>query len=102
MKGIYVFKNMPEYCGECPYCNNNKVCLLNLFSGEDKPCDVAFSIESNASPSWCPILPIPSKRMSMVEWKPKIETGTTIRTYEPTGYDEGWNDCLSMLEDYYD
>ena len=36
--------------------------------------------------------PMPSKRISAVEWL------NGIKTHEPTEYDKGWNDCVDFLE----
>ena len=62
-----------------------------------------------------PIQPMPMKRISTVDWlhtETQTQSATSIgkypsdytqiKTYEPSEYDKGWNDCLDMLEDLYD
>lgn len=39
------------------------------------------------------LMPMPSKRKSMVEW-----VDANVKTHDLTEYDKGWNDCVEFLE----
>ena len=82
--------NMPTVCIECPFHRiyadgfmNETHCSLMGKRNKDGV---------NTKAEWCPLKPMPSKRISAVEWL------NGIKTHEPTEYDKGWNDCVDMLE----
>lgn len=103
MKAILVI-DMPKNCAECK--------LMYLQGIGEAICN---AVDWEERPSWCPLRPMPMKRISTVDWlytKMQTQSATSvgkypsdytqIKTYEPSEYDKGWNDCLDMLEDLYD
>ena len=82
MKAILVI-DMPNRCEECPCFSITTYCGVR----NEVPTDFIYS-----KPTWCPLKPMPSKRISAVEWL------NGIKTHEISEYDKGWNDCVEMLE----
>lgn len=86
--------DMPEHCGECSYCNNNKICLLNLFSKKEKPCDVENAVSVHSRPSWCPLKPMPTKKKPLFDPNHcEIEEEIKI-VHEIVGY----NRCIDEIK----
>ena len=89
--------DMPKSCWDCHLVDEHGNCIAIKISSEKYGMDVRKY--ADIRPFWCPIVPLPSKRKSVVEWyNTKIETATTVKTHDFTEYDKGWNDCVDFLE----
>ena len=91
MKAILVI-DMPEKCLNCPLMDDNMYCKGFKPKGFiTKMCVEDYVMHGTRHPS-CPLKPMPSKRISAVEWL------NGIKSYELTEYDKGWNDCIEFME----
>ena len=45
-----------------------------------------------------PLMPVPLKRKSVIEWLPPNGNYKIVATHELTEYDKGWNDCVEFIE----
>lgn len=83
MKAILVLKEMPKECDECP-----------LYDGAWGVYCMATNepVKAEEKPSWCPIKPIPEKRIL-----PSWQVNNTNYGEEPW-FSDGWNACLEELE----
>ena len=82
MKTIAIFDE-PKRCHDCP-CYNDVTCQLL-----HEQIGTAWSILHRRKD--CPLIAMPSKRKSAVEWL------NGMKTHEPTDFDKGWNECVDYL-----
>ena len=86
---------MPKDCGECLFCKENRKCAIaecEMYSQND----VYDHYYKCTKPEWCPLVPIPARRETLINWY--AIGGDNIPTHEPSQYDMGWNDCVDFLE----
>ena len=104
MKAITLVDEMPSKCHGCPYDDFDFRCKLTGFDHEDYVMRGTRDIR-------CPLKPMPMKRISTVDWlhtETQTQSATSIgkypsdytqiKTYEPSDYDKGWNDCVDFME----
>ena len=84
MKAILAI-DMPENCWECPCYDGYWQCGAtgNSFEIQDEI--------HNRRPDWCPLKPIPNKRIL-----PKSEVDGTNYGEEPW-FSDGWNACIDEI-----
>lgn len=79
--------NMPESCGECPFCRGLNECKVKKYLVRDRLFTI-FTVDAQimegGKPSWCPLRELPEK--------------ANHPAYCDNGrFDKGWNACLDMI-----
>ena len=83
--------DMPESCGECPFCRGLNECKVKKYLVRDRLFTI-FTVDAQimegGKPSWCPLRELPEK---IPESKSEYEKVTTsIKRI-------GWNECLDTI-----
>lgn len=102
MKAILVLDEMPTVCFDCPlghvieYKEDDDIDMVCEGQPYD-PTKVRTVIKGdifdiNKKPSWCPLKPMPEKRIL-----PRWEVENTNYGEEPW-FSDGWNACLEVIE----
>ena len=81
MSKVILVIEMPEYCAECPCCDE----CVEMCRQMDSPI-----IEVNGEcekPGWCPLVPMPERK----------SIRAVCNEYED-GVADGWNACLDAIE----
>lgn len=92
---LMLITEAPMSCEECPCADN---CTDSIYCQAD-----AYNFGNRTKrPDWCPLRPLPMYRHSTVDWYLKPVTcassGADIKSYEPSEYDMGWNDCIDFIK----
>lgn len=79
--------DMPESCGECPFCRGLNECKVKKYLVRDRLFTI-FTVDAQimegGKPSWCPLRELPEK--------------ANHPAYCDNGrFDKGWNACLDMI-----
>lgn len=79
--------DMPESCGECPFCRGLNECKVKKYLVRDRLFTI-FTVDAQimegGKPSWCPLRALPEK--------------ANHPAYCDNGrFDKGWNACLDMI-----
>lgn len=79
--------DMPESCGECPFCRGLNECKVKKYLVRDRLFTI-FTVDAQImegeKPSWCPLRELPEK--------------ANHPAYCDNGrFDKGWNACLDMI-----
>lgn len=90
MKAILVI-DIPKNCEEC------KLTYIHTRKDTRYCCLTDREVEYRNDIDNCPLKPMPMKRRSAVDWL-HHESMTAVKTYNPSEYDKGWNDCVDFLE----
>lgn len=80
-KAILVM-DMPEYCAECPCCDE---CVEMCRAIDKKIIEVNGECQK---PDWCPLKEIPYKK------GPSALPPMADMPMRYTNYEKGWNDCI--------
>jgi hypothetical protein len=112
MKAILVI-DMPDSCIECQLRTFELTGYYGTCLASDDEHDIHAESEWEQNKRWsgCPLKPMPMKRISTVDWlhtETQTQSATSIgkypsdytqiKTYEPSDYDKGWNDCVDFME----
>lgn len=96
MAKAVLIMDMPESCGECPFCRGLNECKVKKYLVRDRLCTI-FTVDAQimegGKPSWCPLRELPEK-MEVC--------GTYNAEYYAKGgkmpsYKTGWNACLDEI-----
>lgn len=83
--------DMPESCGECPFCRGLNECKVKKYLVRDRLFTI-FTVDAQimegGKPSWCPLRELPEKI-------PDLEHG--YENVEKSIIRIGWNACLDMI-----
>ena len=89
MKAILVME-MPGSCRDCIARGLSDDCMVTYIS-------VAENRYNKSKPEWCPLVPIPEKKMELE--KREFLMGEVIQcVYVPVPENKGWNACLDAIE----
>lgn len=83
--------DMPESCGECPFCRGLNECKVKKYLVRDRLFTI-FTVDAQimegGKPSWCPLRELPEKI-------PDLEHG--YENVEKSIIRIGWNACLDTI-----
>ena len=86
--------NMPESCGECPFCRGLNECKVKKYLVRDRLFTI-FTVDAQimegGKPSWCPLRELPEKKKSVYPQE------CYDNSYWPDEMRAGWNACLDMI-----
>lgn len=90
-KAVLVMDDIPESCGECPFCRGLNECKVKKYLVRDRLCTI-FTVDAQimegGKPYWCPLRELPEKI-------PELKSG--YESINRTLHREGWNDCLDRI-----
>ena len=91
MPKAVLIMDMPESCGECPFCRGLNECKVKKYLVRDRLFTI-FTVDAQimegGKPSWCPLRELPEKI-------PELKSG-----YEEVSasiHRVGWNACLNEI-----
>jgi len=91
-RAIIVLDEMPADCYDCPMSRmfegsdfDSFDLICNAEKMKNKFKTIVIDYERGQKPSWCPIKPMPERK---IEWDED----------EPSYYAMGWNECLEEIE----
>lgn len=91
MPKAVLIMDMPESCGECPFCRGLNECKVKKYLVRDRLFTI-FTVDAQimegGKPSWCPLRELPEKI-------PDLEHG--YENVEKSIIRIGWNACLDMI-----
>lgn len=87
MAKAVLIMDMPESCGECPFCRGLNECKVKKYLVRDRLFTI-FTVDAQimegGKPSWCPLRELPEK--------------ANHPAYCDNGrFDKGWNACLDTI-----
>ena len=87
MAKAVLIMDMPESCGECPFCRGLNECKVKKYLVRDRLFTI-FTVDAQimegGKPSWCPLRELPEK--------------ANHPAYCDNGrFDKGWNACLDAI-----
>ena len=91
MAKAVLIMDMPESCGECPFCRGLNECKVKKYLVRDRLFTI-FTVDAQimegGKPSWCPLRELPEKI-------PDLEHG--YENVDKSIIRIGWNACLDMI-----
>lgn len=95
MSKAVLIMNMPESCGECPFCRGLNECKVKKYLVRDRLFTI-FTVDAQimegGKPSWCPLRELPERETEMTD-------ADDLGNNYVRGTMDGWNNCLdTMLE----
>lgn len=88
--------DMPESCEKCCFCRGLNACKLKKYLDRDGLTTV-FTVDKQiidgTKPDWCPLKPMPSKRLVVA-----LDGVSSLSEWNLNGQGRGWNACIDAIE----